>query len=76
VNRGPASAAVLRRLMGYGDAARCLLGNHDLSLLAVAHGTASAAPQRHHGQRAAGADRDALLDWLRHQPWRSTRTGS
>ena len=24
--------------MGYGDSAQCLLGNHDLSLLAVAHG--------------------------------------
>src|SRR3569623_460453 len=37
-NRGPGSDAVLRRLMGYGGAARCLLGNHDLSLLAVAYG--------------------------------------
>ena len=38
VNRGHDSAAVLRRLMGYGDAAQCLLGNHDLSLLAIAQG--------------------------------------
>ena len=38
VNRGPSSEAVLRRLMRYGDAAQCLLGNHDLSLLAVAQG--------------------------------------
>jgi bis(5'-nucleosyl)-tetraphosphatase (symmetrical) len=29
---------VLRRLMALGGSARCLLGNHDLSLLAVAHG--------------------------------------
>jgi bis(5'-nucleosyl)-tetraphosphatase (symmetrical) len=38
VNRGPESAAVLRRLMALGGSARCLLGNHDLSLLAVAFG--------------------------------------
>jgi bis(5'-nucleosyl)-tetraphosphatase (symmetrical) len=38
VNRGPESLAVLERLMRYGDAARCLLGNHDLNLLAIAHG--------------------------------------
>jgi len=67
VNRGPASAAVLRRLMGYGDAARCLLGNHDLSLLAVAHG--HRAPHRNDTMDdiLQAADRDAMLDWLRHR---------
>ena len=67
VNRGPASAAVLRRLMGLGDAARCLLGNHDLSLLAVAHG--HRAPHRNDTMDdVLGApDRDAMLDWLRHR---------
>lgn len=67
VNRGPDSAAVLRRLMGYGDAARCLLGNHDLSLLAVAHG--HRAPHRNDTMEnvLAAPDRAALLDWLRHR---------
>jgi bis(5'-nucleosyl)-tetraphosphatase (symmetrical) len=68
VNRGPASAAVLRRLMAYGAAARCLLGNHDLSLLAVAHG--DRAPHRNDtiDDILGAPDREAMLDWLRHRP--------
>ena len=67
VNRGPASAAVLRRLMAYGDSARCLLGNHDLSLLAVAHG--HRAPHRNDTMDdiLQAPDREAMLDWLRHR---------
>ncbi|HYF41130.1 MAG TPA: symmetrical bis(5'-nucleosyl)-tetraphosphatase [Ramlibacter sp.] len=67
VNRGPDSAAVLRRLMALGDGARCLLGNHDLSLLAVAHGCR--APHRNDTMDPVllADDRDAMLDWLRHQ---------
>jgi bis(5'-nucleosyl)-tetraphosphatase (symmetrical) len=67
VNRGPASAAVVRRLMACGDAAQCLLGNHDLSLLAVAHG--HRAPHRNDtmDDLLGAPDRDAMLDWLRHR---------
>ena len=68
VNRGPASAAVLRRLMGLGDAAQCLLGNHDLSLLAVAYG--NKAPHRNDTMDSVldATDRYAMLEWLRHRP--------
>ena len=38
VNRGPNSLGTLRRLRSFGAAATCLLGNHDLNLLGVAHG--------------------------------------
>lgn len=64
VNRGPDSAAVLRRLMGYGASARCLLGNHDLHLLAIAHGVR--APHRSDtlGGILQAPDRPALLAWL------------
>lgn len=67
VNRGPESAAVLRRVMALDGAAQCLLGNHDLSLLAVAHG--QRAPHRNDTLDAVllAPDRDAMLDWLRHQ---------
>ncbi|MES2939708.1 MAG: symmetrical bis(5'-nucleosyl)-tetraphosphatase [Pseudomonadota bacterium] len=67
VNRGPESAAVLRRLMGYGASAHCLLGNHDLSLLAVAQGIR--APHRLDTLDGIlqADDRAALLEWLRHR---------
>ena len=68
VNRGPASAEVLRRLMALDDSARCLLGNHDMHLLACAWGV-----RRPHKRDTLDAvldapDRAALLDWLRCQP--------
>jgi bis(5'-nucleosyl)-tetraphosphatase (symmetrical) len=75
VNRGPESLATLRRLQGLGSAATCLLGNHDLHLLAVAHG----ARRVHRSDTLApvlhAADRDALLDWLRHQRLAVFETG-
>lgn len=67
VNRGPASDLVVRRLMSYGDAARCLLGNHDLHLLAVSH-------QARHAKRKDtlacilnAPDSASMLYWLAHQ---------
>ena len=67
VNRGPNSAGVLRRLMAYGDAAQCVLGNHDLHLLAVAHGVRKPHRKDTVGDILGAPDRDALLDWLRWQ---------
>ena len=68
VNRGPDSLAVLRRLMTFGPAARSVLGNHDLHLLALAHGLT--APRRSDTLSAVldAPDRSVLLDWLRSQP--------
>jgi bis(5'-nucleosyl)-tetraphosphatase (symmetrical) len=67
VNRGPASAAVLRRLMALDGQARCLLGNHDLALLTVAAGLRTP----HAGDTLDGVleapDREAMLQWLRQQ---------
>jgi bis(5'-nucleosyl)-tetraphosphatase (symmetrical) len=67
VNRGPQSLEVLERLAGFGDAAQCLLGNHDLHLLAVANGV----KKRGRGDTIDAIlehpRRGALLDWLRHR---------
>ncbi len=68
VNRGPASDRVLRRLMGYGDAAQCLLGNHDLSLLVTAHGLRTPHPRDTVQAVLEAPDREAMLEWLRHRP--------
>lgn len=67
VNRGPESERVLRRLMHYGASARCLLGNHDLHLLALSHGIRNAG--RHDTLQGIlqASDRHAMLEWLRHQ---------
>lgn len=68
VNRGPGSAAVLRRLMALGDRVTAVLGNHDLHLLGRALGV------RRRGRRdtldpvLGAADREAMLAWLRARP--------
>src|SRR5262249_33920668 len=68
VNRGPKSLATLRRLRNFGDAAQCLLGNHDLNLLAVAHGVRQPHRSDTIQEILDAPDRDHWLDWLRHRP--------
>lgn len=67
VNRGPDSLAVLKLAAGYGDAVTCLLGNHDMHLLAVAHGVRPPHASDSLQDVLSAPDRDAWLDWLRHQ---------
>jgi len=68
VNRGPDSLGTLRFVRDLGPAAIAVLGNHDLHLLAVA--LTERAPRRKDtfDPILAAADRDELLDWLRHRP--------
>ncbi|MDO9405598.1 MAG: symmetrical bis(5'-nucleosyl)-tetraphosphatase [Polaromonas sp.] len=67
VNRGPDSLAVLRALSALGDAARCLLGNHDLHLLAVSAGVRKPGRKDTLQDVLQAPDASALLDWLRHR---------
>lgn len=68
VNRGPQSLETLRFVKELGEHAVCVLGNHDLHLLAVAAGTAEAKKGDTLDEVLAAPDRDELLDWLRHLP--------
>ncbi len=67
VNRGPDSAGVLRRLMGFGASAQCLLGNHDLHLLAAAAGVRLPSRKDTLDSVLQAADREAMLAWVRQQ---------
>ncbi len=64
VNRGPESARVLRRLMRLDNAAQCLLGNHDLHLLATAYGARRPSRKDTLANVLDAPDRHAMLDWL------------
>ena len=68
VNRGPQSLEVLRFVKDLGDRAVTVLGNHDLHLLAVAHGCGKPKAKDTLADVLAAPDRDALLTWLRHRP--------
>ena len=69
INRGPDSLQVLRFVKGLGDRAVCVLGNHDLHLLAVSQGNL-----RHYrddntiDEILRAPDREELIDWVRHRP--------
>jgi bis(5'-nucleosyl)-tetraphosphatase (symmetrical) len=67
VNRGATSLPALRRIIGLGDAARVILGNHDLHLLARFAG----APRRAGDTLQPildAPDAADLVDWVRRQP--------
>jgi bis(5'-nucleosyl)-tetraphosphatase (symmetrical) len=67
VNRGPQNLQVLRRLMEFGSSAQCVLGNHDLHLLAVSLGARKSNDSDTIQDVLNAPERDALLHWLRHQ---------
>jgi len=67
VNRGPDSLSTLRFIKDLGKAARTVLGNHDLHLLAIYHGIKK---NNDAGVKAIleAEECSELINWLRKQP--------
>jgi len=65
VNRGPDSLGTLRSLRALGGSATCLLGNHDLHLLAVAAGVRKPNRKDTLAPILEDTEREAWLDWVR-----------
>jgi bis(5'-nucleosyl)-tetraphosphatase (symmetrical) len=68
VNRGPDSLRVLRRVMGLGRSVTCVLGNHDLHLLATVAGRRELSPADTFAHVLSAPDADDIIDWLRRRP--------
>jgi bis(5'-nucleosyl)-tetraphosphatase (symmetrical) len=68
VNRGPQSLQVLRLVHSLGDRAIVVLGNHDLTLLAVAEGFVRPKRRDTFHSILEAPDRERLLYWLRQRP--------
>jgi bis(5'-nucleosyl)-tetraphosphatase (symmetrical) len=68
VARGPNSLETLRFIYSLGSAAKVVLGNHDLHLLAVSLGIHRAKAKDNTQAILDAPDKHVLLDWLRMQP--------
>ena len=68
VNRGPQSLEVLRYVRALGENAIVVLGNHDLHLLALAHGRDKRRSNDTLDAVLDAPDRDAILEWLIDRP--------
>lgn len=68
VNRGPRSLDVLRWAKRFDDRIVCVLGNHDLQLLARALGVRFSRKNPNLSSILAAGDCDELITWLRRRP--------
>jgi bis(5'-nucleosyl)-tetraphosphatase (symmetrical) len=75
VNRGPDSLETMRFVRQLGERAVCVLGNHDLHLLAVAAGHGRLRDDDTLDEVLQAPDCDELLDWLRHRPLMHRQAG-
>ncbi|MDH5221052.1 MAG: symmetrical bis(5'-nucleosyl)-tetraphosphatase [Betaproteobacteria bacterium] len=75
VNRGPKSLETLRLVRALGEAAVCVLGNHDFHLLCRAEGFARKHADDTLDEVLAAPDAPQLLAWLRARPMMHAANG-
>jgi bis(5'-nucleosyl)-tetraphosphatase (symmetrical) len=68
VNRGPDSLNTLRFIKDLKNKAICVLGNHDLHLLALHFGVSNLTSEDTVGDILSAPDREELINWLQQQP--------
>ncbi len=68
VNRGPDNLSTLRQLRALESSASCLLGNHDLHFLAVAHGVRPLHRSDTLRDILDSPQREAWIEWIRQRP--------
>ncbi|MGE3320094.1 MAG: symmetrical bis(5'-nucleosyl)-tetraphosphatase [Candidatus Berkiella sp.] len=68
INRGTQSLEALRYIRALPERTVCVLGNHDLALLAAASGAITPKEGDTYQAILTANDKDDLLEWLRHRP--------
>ncbi|MEM8844223.1 MAG: symmetrical bis(5'-nucleosyl)-tetraphosphatase [Pseudomonadota bacterium] len=68
VNRGPQSLETVQFVKSLGDSAKCVLGNHDIHLIACHAGLQICKPNSSLVQILKSSDVDDIIHWLRKQP--------
>lgn len=69
INRGPKSLEVLRYVKDLGDRAICVLGNHEIFLLALHFGVLDRESTKYLDPILQAKDREDLIHWIRHWPF-------
>lgn len=69
VNRGPRSLDTLLFIKSLHNSAHCVLGNHDIHLIACYTGAQKCKPKSSLNQILEHAEVDNIIDWLRKRPF-------
>ncbi len=68
VNRGPQSLETIQFVRALDNSAKCVLGNHDIHLIACHAGVQTCKPKSSLNQILQHPKVDEMIDWLRFQP--------